>query len=132
MRRNSVRVYTGGMPDAGALELFYEHGHDNGRGNLLGVQPQVAKSLFRFDAASGLLSSQLGRHSTPLEDAAAPRLEPSLIAQAQTLSSAATETMPLAEVSRELERLALQPDVAAQPDLVASLSSAQPHLLSIS
>ncbi|QAZ38940.1 hybrid sensor histidine kinase/response regulator [Methylibium sp. Pch-M] len=96
--------------------------------DLLGVQPQVAKSLFRFDAASGLLSSQLGRHSTPLEDAAAPRLEPSLIAQAQSLSSAATETMPLAEVSRELERLALQPDVAAQPDLVASLSSAQAAL----
>ena len=96
--------------------------------DLLGVQPQVAKSLFRFDAASGLLSSQLGRHSTPLEEAAAPRLEPSLIAQAQTLSTAATEAMPLAEVSRELERLVLQPGVAAQPDLVASLSSAQAAL----
>jgi len=94
----------------------------------VGVRPQVAKSLFRFDAASGLLSSQLGRHSTPLEEAAAPRLEPSLIAQAQTLSTAATEAMPLAEVSRELERLVLQPGVAAQPDLVASLSSAQAAL----
>ncbi|WP_428420197.1 Hpt domain-containing protein [Methylibium sp.] len=96
--------------------------------DLLGVQPQVAKSLFRFDAASGLLSSQLGRHSTPLEEAAATRLEPELIAQAQTLSFAATDTMPLAEVSRELERLALEPGVAAQPDLVASLSSAQAAL----
>ena len=96
--------------------------------DLLGVQPQAAKSLFRFDPASGLLSSQLGRRATPLEDAAGPRLEPALIARAQTLSTGAAEAMPLADVSREIARLAQQPGVASQPDLVASLSSAQAAL----
>jgi len=97
--------------------------------DLLGVQPQAAKSLFRFDARSGLLESSMGRHSTALEQAAAPRLEPALIEQAQSLVTSASGAMPLDEVSREIERLSLEPEVAAQPDLAASLSSAQMMLL---
>ena len=97
--------------------------------DLLGVQPQAAKSLFRFDARSGLLESSMGRHSTALEQAAAPRLEPALIEQAQSLVTGVGGAMPLDEVSREIERLSLEPEVAAQPDLAASLRGAQLMLL---
>ena len=94
--------------------------------DLLGVQPQVAKTMFRFDAASGLLVSQMVRRSTSLQEAAVSRLEPALIAQAQSLASAASSLdMPLAQVSRELERLSLEPDVLSQSQLAASLSSAR-------
>ncbi|MBA3596778.1 MAG: Hpt domain-containing protein [Methylibium sp.] len=96
--------------------------------DLLGVQPQAAKSMFNFDAASGILVSQLVRHASPLEAAASSRLEPALIAQAQELADGASATMPLDEVSEQIERLSLTPEVSAQPELVASLSSAQAAL----
>ena len=93
--------------------------------DLLGVQPQAAKSLFRFDADSGLLVSQLVRRETPLEAAATPRLEPALLAQAQELAAGASATMPLTELSFGLDRLSQAPEVSAQPELAASLSSVQ-------
>ncbi|MBA2721346.1 MAG: Hpt domain-containing protein [Methylibium sp.] len=96
--------------------------------DLLGVQPQAAKSMFNFDAVSGILVSQLVRHASPLEAAASSRLEPALIAQAQELADGASATMPLDEVSEQIERLSLTPEVSAQPELVASLSSAQAAL----
>jgi chemosensory pili system protein ChpA (sensor histidine kinase/response regulator) len=96
--------------------------------DLLGVQPQAAKSMFTFDADSGVLVSQLVRHVSPLQTAASPRLEPALIAQAQELADGASATMPLDQVSEEIERLSLTPEVSAQPDLVASLSNAQAAL----
>ena len=100
--------------------------------DLLGVQPQLAKSMFRFDATSGLLAAQMSRHTTPLEDAAATRLEPTLIAQAQALaSSAASLDTPLDQVARELKRLSHEPEVLLQAELAASLSSAQAAIDSV-
>ncbi len=96
--------------------------------DLLGVQPPAAKTLFQFDPASGLLVSQLVRHASRLEAAAVPRLEPALIAQAQSLADGASAAMPLDEVSRGLERLSLTPEVTALPELAASLSTAQAAL----
>ncbi|WP_295644960.1 Hpt domain-containing protein [uncultured Methylibium sp.] len=92
--------------------------------DLLGVQPQAAKSLFQFDSASGLLVSQVGRQSSALEAAAAPRLDAELVAQAQSLARD-SGAMPLDEMSRRIDQLAQAPGVAAQPELTASLTSAQ-------
>ena len=63
--------------------------------DLLGVQPQLAKSLFRFDAESGRLEAVMGRSNAPVaapEDqaaAAAPVAESPLMDQVQSLAQAA-------------------------------------------
>ncbi len=99
--------------------------------DMLSVQPAMAKSLFAFDATSGLLrsvvgggshrASEFGTLSEPATAAPAP-VEPRLIEQAQSLAMAAAHPeVPLAEVSRELERLSQEAMVADQPVLAETM-----------
>jgi chemosensory pili system protein ChpA (sensor histidine kinase/response regulator) len=93
--------------------------------DMLSVQPQMAKSLFRFDAAAGTLNPVMGRGEAPQPAAAAP-VEPRLIEQAQLLAhSAVQQDVPLAEVSRELELLSQEAQAAEQPALAATVLLAQ-------
>jgi chemosensory pili system protein ChpA (sensor histidine kinase/response regulator) len=101
--------------------------------DMLSVQPAMAKSLFAFDAASGLLRSVAGGGSHRAselgaldEPAAVPPgpVEPRLIEQAQSLAMAAAHPeVPLAEVSRELERLSQEAMVADQPVLAETMQA---------
>ena len=82
--------------------------------DMLSVQPQLAKSLFAFDAEDRHASDPLmgrggeraARHgATPARAA----VEPRLIEQAQQLAfSALREDVPVAEVARDLERLSIE------------------------
>lgn len=100
--------------------------------DMLSVQPQMAKSLFVFDAKSGTLSPLMGRSAAArqasnlaLAHAPAP-VEPRLIEQAQSLSlTAASDNVPLDEVTRDLDRLSHEAQVAEQPELVAAVEHAK-------
>lgn len=102
--------------------------------DMVSVQPHMAKSLFVFDAHAGTLSPLMGRrtekawpgHELP---SAAAQVQPRLIEQAQSLAVAAiSEDIPVAEVSRDLERLSHEALVADQPVLVATVAAAQAAL----
>jgi chemosensory pili system protein ChpA (sensor histidine kinase/response regulator) len=99
--------------------------------DMLSVQPQLAKSLFVFDADAGTLNPLMGRrtekawpgHELP---AIAVPVQPRLIEQVQSLAVAAIrEDVPMAEVSRDLERLSHEALVADQPALAATVAAAQ-------
>lgn len=94
--------------------------------DMLSVQPQMAKSLFRYDAPSGVLSPVMGRGAPPRGPAvAAPRL----IEQAHQLAvTSAREDVPVEEVSRDLERLQQEAQAADQPGLAAAVLKAQEAL----
>ena len=101
--------------------------------DMLSVQPQMAKSLFAFDAASGTLYPVMGRSQAV--QAAAPEViaeapsAPRLIEQAQSLALAAmNQDVPLETVSGELDRLSQEVLVADQPELAATVSHAQAAL----
>jgi len=98
--------------------------------DMLSVQPQMAKSLFAFDPSTGLLSPVMGRSEVHAPPIAAPSggapVEQRLIDQAQQLaSSSARGDVPLAEVSRDLERLSQQAQAADQPTLAAAALKAK-------
>jgi len=102
--------------------------------DMLSVQPQMAKSLFTFDAETGTLSPVMGRgaaHAPALArnaTASAP-VEQRLIEQAQLLAfSSVREDVPVAEVSRDLERLSHEAQAADQPALAATVLRAQEAL----
>lgn len=94
--------------------------------DMLSVQPQMAKSLFRYDAVNGLLSPVMGRGAPPRGPVvAAPRL----IEQAQQLAVAsARDDVPVEEVARDLERLQQEAQAADQPALAATVLKAQEAL----
>ncbi|HET6598928.1 MAG TPA: Hpt domain-containing protein, partial [Burkholderiaceae bacterium] len=99
--------------------------------DMLSVQPQLAKSLFSFDADAGTLSPVMGRSgdhaSSGAHGAASPApVEPRLIEQAQTLAlSSAREDVSLEEVARDLEHLSNEANAADQSALAAAASKAQ-------
>ncbi len=98
--------------------------------DMLNVQPQLAKSLFVYDADAGTLSPLMGRseaHAASAHTAhASPQVEPRLIEQAQLLAmSAARGDVSLEEVTRDLERLARNAQAADQSALAATVSHAQ-------
>ena len=102
--------------------------------DMLSVQPQMAKSLFAFDAESGVLSPVMGRAAdhdaaapgTPL---LAPPVEPRLVEQAQMLAfSSVREDVSLHDVTRDLERLSNEAKAADQPALAATVLKAQQAL----
>lgn len=97
--------------------------------DMLSVQPQLAKSLFVYDAAEGTLSPVMGRAvERPTAEAAAP-VELRLIEQAQLLAfSAVREDVPVEEVSRDLAKLSQEARAADQPALAAAVSHAQEGL----
>ncbi|MEO8124401.1 MAG: Hpt domain-containing protein, partial [Burkholderiales bacterium] len=106
--------------------------------DMLSVQPQMAKSLFRFDAASGTLVSVMGQQtaSAVTSEKAVPATAgapPRLLEQAQTLAfSAARADVELIDVTRDLERLSHEAQVADQLELVAAVATAQAALDSAS
>ncbi|MGY4827872.1 Hpt domain-containing protein [Sphaerotilaceae bacterium SBD11-9] len=99
--------------------------------DMLSVQPQMAKSLFVFDAQAGTLSPLMGRsaaarNASNLVVPTAQSVEPRLIEQAQSLAFAAvSDRVPLDEVTRNLEHLSHEAQVAAQPELQAAVAQAQ-------
>ncbi len=98
--------------------------------DMLSVQPQLAKSLFVYDAREGTLSPLMGRSAQrPASDHAAmapAAVEPRLIEQAQMLAfSAVRDDVSVEEVSRDLERLSQEAEAADQQSLVATVSQAQ-------
>ena len=101
--------------------------------DMLSVQPQMAKSLFTYDTASGTLNPVMGRnevHAPPIaQPPVAPPVEQRLIEQAQMLAfSSVRDDVPVAEVSRDLERLAEEAQAADQPALAATVHKAQEAL----
>ncbi len=102
--------------------------------DMLSVQPQMAKSLFAFDADAGTLSPVMGRaaeHADSAEGvrALAPPIEPRLLEQAQLLAfSSVREDVPLQDVARDLERLSNEAKAADQPGLAATVLKAQQAL----
>ena len=96
--------------------------------DMLSVQPQLAKSLFVYDAEAGTLAPVMGR-SSGVPEQAAP-VEPRLIEQAQMLAfSSVRDDVPLLEVTRDLERLSHEAQAADQPALAAAVLKAQEALL---
>ena len=102
--------------------------------DMLSVQPQMAKSLFVYDARSGTLSPVMGRSQGRPDGAAGPvdaarSVEPRLIEQAQQLAiSAGRQATPVAEVARGLERLSNEAMAADQGLLAATVRKAQAAL----
>ncbi|MEW6704622.1 MAG: Hpt domain-containing protein [Pseudomonadota bacterium] len=100
--------------------------------DMLSVQPQLAKSLFRFDAASGSLRAVMGRseRGAPVAAAEAPEAsEVRLVEQARDLALAAAHPeVSIEQVSRDLERLSHEALVADQPVLAETMSTAQAAL----
>ncbi|MCM5678741.1 Hpt domain-containing protein [Schlegelella sp. S2-27] len=101
--------------------------------DMLSYQPQMAKSLFVYDAERGELRPVMGRsetaaapHDEPVEATLPLIIEPRLIEQAQSLGETAVrEDVPLHDVSEGLLKLSQEVIVADQPALVASVASAQ-------
>ncbi len=98
--------------------------------DMLSVQPQMAKSLFRYDAEAGTLSPVMGRGEVHAPSASsAPAVDPRLIEQAQHLAlSSASEDVSLEDVSRDLQRLSHEAQAADQPALAATVLKAQEAL----
>jgi chemosensory pili system protein ChpA (sensor histidine kinase/response regulator) len=102
--------------------------------DMLSVQPNLAKSLFAYDPATGVLAPVMGRGQRADGESmrSAPRLpqvEARLIEQVQQLSlSVASDQVPLADVARGLARLSQEAHVADQPSLAAMALSAQSAL----
>jgi chemosensory pili system protein ChpA (sensor histidine kinase/response regulator) len=106
--------------------------------DMLSVQPALAKSLFRFDPATGQLSAVMGQSERtsvygelaplPSTQASASATTPtpvlSLPEQARALAEAAQRpTAPDAEIERGLERLAAQAQAAEQTALARTASA---------
>jgi chemosensory pili system protein ChpA (sensor histidine kinase/response regulator) len=92
--------------------------------DMLGVQPTLARSLFQFDAAAGLLRSQVG-----VAGAQPPRSEASVQAQAQSLAREAVRAdIDDDEIARGLEQLAQQAQGAGLPALADAAADASRDL----
>ena len=102
--------------------------------DMLSVQPQMARSLFRYDPVSGNLSAVMGRRTHRLSafggfDELKPGAPPPLVDQAQSLALAAAQSDVADEtVQRELSRLSQQALLADQRVLAETMASAQQAL----
>ncbi|WP_343630853.1 Hpt domain-containing protein [Roseateles sp.] len=104
--------------------------------DMLSVQPQLAKRMFRFDEDAGLLQSLVGReseqraHARELADAEAaakPQLLDQLQATAQAVAQGDRSTEDLA---RDLERISHEARAADDLGLAQAAQQAQQQLLS--
>ncbi|HEY4958692.1 MAG TPA: hybrid sensor histidine kinase/response regulator, partial [Caldimonas sp.] len=94
--------------------------------DMLSVQPQMAKSLFVYDAEAGTLAPVMGRSAAPNPASGAAPVEPRLIEQAQMLAfTSVREDVPVEDVTRDLERLSHEAQAADQPALAAAVLKAQ-------
>ncbi len=98
--------------------------------DMLGVQPQMARSLFVYDATSRTLNPLMGRmRREPVADRRGNEVQPELLEQAQVVASqAASGEMALEEVSRELDRLGRAAQMDDRAGLAASVSRARAAL----
>ncbi len=99
--------------------------------DMFSVQPQMAKSLFAFDAQSGTLNPLMGRPQPRVSvgEPSAAAVAPRLIEQAQTLAfSSARHDVSMAELTRDLEMLSQEAHAGDQPALAAAVSTAQAAL----
>ena len=97
--------------------------------DMLSVQPQMAKSLFRFDAASGQLESVMDRAHRPSVFGAldgVPAFERELVEKAGEIAkSAAASEADAGDVARDLEMLARQAEAADQRSIATAADKAQ-------
>ena len=102
--------------------------------DMLSVQPQMARALFRFDPESGNLTAVMGRRSQRLSafggfDEGRPAAAPALVDQAQSLALAAAQPdVPDEALQQELSRLSQQALLADQRALAQTMASAQQAL----
>ncbi|MDP1900763.1 MAG: Hpt domain-containing protein [Rubrivivax sp.] len=105
--------------------------------DMLSVQPQLAKSLFRYDPETGSLSAVMGQSErvsafAAFDDTQTLEAAPeavSLLEQLQAVAAdAARPQTSDAEIARRLEPLAQQALAADQPELARLLRSAQSTL----
>jgi chemosensory pili system protein ChpA (sensor histidine kinase/response regulator) len=101
--------------------------------DMLSVQPQLAKSLFKYDPASGSLRAVMGRSehgaNVTLPETVPEVSEIRIVEQARDLALAAAHPeVSLEQVSRDLERLSHEALVADQPVLAETMSTAQAAL----
>src|SRR5690606_12485111 len=102
---------------------------------MLGVQPNLVKSLFKFDADTGVLAPVMGRHRTvavpqPLADpiqvvATRAERDHAQSAAAAVAESVTRDEVALEDVSHELHKLAQTSLVQDQAELADSVASAQ-------
>ncbi|HEX4233562.1 MAG TPA: Hpt domain-containing protein [Caldimonas sp.] len=98
--------------------------------DMLSVQPQMAKSLFVYDAEAGTLAPVMGRSAAPKSAPGAAPIEPRLLEQAQMLAfTSVREDVPVEEVRRDLDRLSHEAQAADQPALAAAVLKAQDALV---
>ncbi|MGH6648091.1 Hpt domain-containing protein [Aquabacterium sp.] len=106
--------------------------------DMLNVQPNLVKALFKFDPETGVLSPLMGRERSapipvalpdPVEAAAqkAERDEVQTAAEA-VVESVTRDEVSLSDVSDELQKLADTPMVQDQPALADTVASAQAAL----
>lgn len=93
--------------------------------DMLSVQPQMVRSLFRYDADVGTLRPVMGRAAAETATAAVT-VDPRLIEQAQSLAfNSVREDVPLEDVGRELDRVAHEALAADQTALASTLQKAR-------
>ncbi|MBP6336921.1 MAG: Hpt domain-containing protein [Vitreoscilla sp.] len=94
--------------------------------DMLGVQPHLAKSLFRFDADTGRFSAVMGRGPRP--QAPVPT-EPQLMERVQALADTArSPELSHDDLSRQLDHLANQAEAADEPQLAETVAKARDAL----
>lgn len=100
--------------------------------DMLSVQPALAKSLFRFDAETGVLSAVMGQVERPsafaaFDTTAAVPVEEQRPALAEA-ARRALSALPDGAVTQEIERLKHQAQADDQPALAQALGAAQSRL----
>jgi chemosensory pili system protein ChpA (sensor histidine kinase/response regulator) len=107
--------------------------------DMMGVQPALAKSLFTFDEASGVLAPLMGREKKALltpddpVEAAAHHVQQVEKQEAQAVAEEVVQSLEqgdvsLDQVSERLQQLADTPHVQDQAELAGSLAAAQAAL----
>jgi chemosensory pili system protein ChpA (sensor histidine kinase/response regulator) len=94
--------------------------------DMLGVQPHLAKSLFRFDVDTGRFSAVMGRGPRP--QASTPA-DPQLMERVQALADTAlSHQVSHDDLSRQLDHLANQAEAADEPRLAETVAKARDAL----
>jgi chemosensory pili system protein ChpA (sensor histidine kinase/response regulator) len=98
--------------------------------DMLSVQPQMAKSLFRFDAASGNLASVMDRAHRPSVFGSfdeLPSLDQGLVEQAGAIAKSASTASEAdaSNVARDLGKLARQAEAADHRGIASAADKAQ-------
>jgi chemosensory pili system protein ChpA (sensor histidine kinase/response regulator) len=95
--------------------------------DMLGVQPHLAKSLFRFDADTGRFTAVMGRGQRG--QAAPAPAEPQLMERVQALADTArSDEVSHDDLSQQLAHLADQAVAADEPQLAEAVSRARDAL----